>query len=86
MCLVVVFCLIAQCSPKPFMYAGLLSRVVNEPTSSGPNPKTNLKPKSYPKNPKVELGVKNVSVIAELFLLYFCAPKTKSTSQARIIP
>ena len=27
-------------------------RIVNGPTSSGPNPKTNLKPKSCPKIPK----------------------------------
>ena len=40
--------------------------IANGPTSSGPNPKTNLKPKSCPKKTKVKLGLKNVSVIAKL--------------------
>ena len=48
-----------------------------------PNPKTNLNPKLCPKNPKVKLGLRNS---AKLFLLYVCAPKTKSTSQARFKP
>ena len=42
-------------------------RVVNWPTSSGPNPKTNLKPKSCPKKTKVKFGLKNFSNVAKLF-------------------
>ena len=34
--------------------------VVKGLTSSGPNPKNNLKPKLGPKNSKVKLGLKNV--------------------------
>ena len=50
----------------------------------GPKPNTNLKPKSYPKNPKVKLCLKNVSLVATLFWLCFCAPKTKKkTSHAQ---
>ena len=55
--------------------------LVNGPTSSDPNTKTNLKPKSCPK--KTE-SLKNFSVIAKYFWSNFCAPKTKSTCQARI--
>ena len=49
----------------------------------GPNPKTNLKPKSCPKNPKVKLDLK---ILAMLPRLYFCALETKSTCQAVIKP
>ena len=58
-------------------------RVVNGPTSSGPNPKTNLKPKSCPKKPE---SLKNFSVISCTPKKNFCTPKTKSTCQARIKP
>ena len=33
-----------------------------------------------PKKTKVKLGLKNVSVIAKLFWLHFCAPTTKDGS------
>ena len=73
------------------------SRVVNGPTSSGPNPartrkykpepgpnpKTNLKPKSCP---KINEKISWFSNAAKLFWLYFCETRTKSTSQARIKP
>ena len=43
-------------------------RVVSGPTSSGPNPKTNLKPKSCPKKtPKVKLGLKNLAMFSSYF-------------------
>ena len=35
-------------------YLNVGARVVNGPTGLGPNPKTNLKPKSCPKKPKVK--------------------------------
>ena len=38
------------------------------------------------KKTKVKVRLKNFSNAAKLFWLYFCAPKTKSTSQARIKP
>ena len=75
-------------------------KVVNGPTSSGlnpartqkyksepgPNPKTNLKPKSYLKKFKSKVRTEKSSNVANLFWLYFCAHKTKSTSQAQIKP
>ena len=43
-------------------------RVVNGPTSSGPNRKTNFKPKSCPKKKtKIKLGLKKLSNVAKLF-------------------
>ena len=62
------------------------SRVVNGPTGSGPNPKTNLKPKSCPKKNESYVRSEKFSNVAKLFWLYFCAPKIKSTSQARFKP
>ena len=59
-------------------------RVVNGPTSSGPNParnykpepgpnpKINLKPKSCPKKPESWVRSKKFSNIAKLFWLFFC--------------
>ena len=38
-------------------------RVANGRTSSGPNPKTNLKPKLRPKKTKVKLGLKNLAMV-----------------------
>ena len=74
------------------------NRVVNGPTSSGPNPartrkykpepgpnpKINLKPKSCPKKSESKVRSEKFSNIANLFLLFSCTLKTKSTSQARI--
>ena len=71
-------------------------RVVNGPTSSGPNPTQTrkYKPKPVP-NPKTNLKPEETcklswsekfSYVAKLFRLYFCAPKTKSTYQARVKP
>ena len=73
-------------------------RVVNGPTSSGPNParsrkykpepgpsrKINLKPKSCPKKSESKVRSKKFTNIAKLFLLFFCTAKTKSTYQVRI--
>ena len=60
---------------------GMQTRVVNGPTSSGPNPirtrkykpepgpnpKTNLKPKSYPKTPESHVRSEKFSNVANLF-------------------
>ena len=62
----------------------VLTRVLNWPTNSGPNPKTNLKPKSCPKKP--EVTSEKFSYVTKLILFIFCAPTIKSTSQARIKP
>ena len=37
------------------------------------------------KKTKVKLDLKNLAMLPKLFWLYFCAPKTKSTSEARIM-
>ena len=72
--------------PADTEYFEFYCRIVNGPISSGPNPKTNLKPKSCPKKPKSYVWSKKFSNLAKLFWVYFCAPKTKSTSQAQIKP
>ena len=53
-----------------------------KPEHISPNPKTNLPPKSCPKN----LYEVFIQQCCQIICLYFCAPKTKSTSQARIKP
>ena len=73
-------------SLKRIVPLSLSRRVVNGPTSSGPNPKINLKPKSCPKKCESKVRSEKFSNIANLFLLFFCTSKTKSTSQARIKP
>ena len=35
---------------------------------------------------KRKLSLKNLAMLPSFFLLFFCVPKTKSTSQARIKP
>ena len=67
-------------------------RVVNGPTSSGPNParnykpklgpnpKINLKPKSRPKKPKVELELKNLAILPSYFDSFFVHQDKKYVS------
>ena len=66
-------------------------RVVNGPTSSGPNqdrnrtykpksgpnPKTNLMPKSCPKKTKVQLGLKNLAMLPSYFNYIFVRLRLK---------
>ena len=75
-------------------------RVVNGPTSSGPNPartrkykpepspkpKTNFKPTSCPKKNGSYVMSENFCKVDMLFWLYFCTRKTKSTSEFRNKP
>ena len=56
------------------------------PETITPNPKINLKPKSCPKKNEIWVRSKNFSNVAKLLWLFFCTPKTKGTSQARIKP
>ena len=63
-------------------------RVVNEPTSSGrirkytpkpgPNSKTNLNPKSCPKNPEAKLGLKNLAMLPSYFDYIFVHLRQKT--------
>ena len=46
----------------------LRSRVANGPTSTGPIPKTSVKPIPSPKSPKVKLGLKMPAIIARMRL------------------
>ena len=61
-------------------------RVVNGPTSSGPNPKINLKPKSCPKKPESWVRSKKFSNITKLFWLFFCTPKKKVRLRPELSP
>ena len=61
-------------------------RVLKGPTSSGPNLKTNLKPKSCPKKTKVKSGLKNLAMLPSYFDYIFVRLTQKSTSQAQIKP
>ena len=62
---------------KRLYWAACWARVVNWPTSSGPNPKTDLRPKSCPKKPKSLVRSEKISNVGILFWLYFCAPRHK---------
>ena len=72
------------------------TRVVNGPTSSGPNPartrkckpkpETNLKPKSCPKNPKVKLGLKNLPMLPSYFDYIFVHLKQKVRLRLELSP
>ena len=62
------------------------ARTRPEPENISPNTKINLKPKSCPKKSESKVRSEKFSNIADLFLLFFCTSKTKSTSHARIKP
>ena len=53
-------------------------RVVNRPSSSGPNPKINLKPKSSPKKTKVKFGLKNLAMLPNYFDYVFVHLRQKA--------
>ena len=44
----------------------------------GPNPKTDLKPKSCPKNNKVKLGLKNLAILTSYFDYIFVHLRQKA--------
>ena len=62
------------------------STVVIGPTSSGPNPKINLKPKSFPKNPKVKLGLKNLEMLLSYFNYIFVQLRQKVRLRPELNP
>ena len=70
-----------------FLAKTLCIRVVNWPTSLGPNPARKLiwGPNHARKKNESSIRSEKFSNVAKLFWLCFCATKTKSTSQARII-
>ena len=75
-------------------------RVVNGPTSSGPNsartrkykpglglnPKTNLKRKSCRKKPKVKLGLKNLAMLPSYFDYIFMHLRQKARLRPELSP
>ena len=61
-------------------------RIVNGPISPGPNPKTNLKPKSCPKNPKVKLGQKNLAMLPSYFDYIFVHLRQKVLLRPELSP
>ena len=52
----------------------------------GPNPKTNLKPKSSPKNPKVKLGLKNLAMLPSYFDYIFVSRRLESNLRPESSP
>ena len=61
-------------------------RVVNGPTTPGPNPKTNLKPKSCPKKTKVTLGLKNLALSPIYFEYIFVHLRQKVRLRPELSP
>ena len=62
------------------------SRVVTGPISSSPNSKTNLKPKSCPKNPKVKLGLKKSAMLPSYFDCNFVHLRQKVCLRPELSP
>ena len=77
--------LMHQSCKRAYWFRPVPARARKYKPEPGLNPKTNLKPKSCLKNPKVKLGLKNLAMLPSYFD-YFCTLKTKSTSQARVKP
>ena len=86
--------------PKGMALLCLGCRVVNGPTSSGPNPartqkykpepgpkpKTNLKPKLCRKNPKVKLGQKDLAMLPSYFDYIFVHLRQKALPRPDLSP
>ena len=52
----------------------------------GPNPKTNFKPKSCPRKPKVKLGLKNLAMLSDYFGYIFMHLRQKVRLRPKINP
>ena len=52
----------------------------------GPNPKTNLKPKSCPKKKKVKLGLKNLAMLPSDFDYIFVHLRQKARLRPKLSP
>ena len=52
----------------------------------GPNPKTNLKPKSCPKKPKVKIGLKNLTMLPSYFDYIFAHLRQKTRLRSELSP
>ena len=69
------------------IFLGLVtSRVINGPTSSGPNPKINLKPKPCPKKTKVKLRLKNLTMLPSYFDSVFVHLRQKARLRPELSP